>query len=156
MRGARWRCPPLTVSDGLIDRTYRMANRYKITKRRSTSRGWRQVKLRRPTDFLILESLEESGRNVATNLSYHTGKSRKNINARLPVLDDYGLVRKIGPSDRSGLYEITDLGRKAIQYRDLYGEVDDFEALLTESDIDSAAPKVRARIDRGRAESSTD
>jgi len=97
------------------------------------------VKLRRPTDFLILEALEENGRNVATNLAHHTDKSRKNINTRLPVLDDYKLVRKIGPAEHSGLYEITRKGRVALMYRDQYGEVDDFEALLEQPDAPNAA-----------------
>ena len=88
------------------------------------------MKLRQPTDFLILEALEDKGRNVATNLSAHTGKSRKNINTRLPVLEDYGLVRKIGPADRSGLYEITSMGKAALVYQDQYDEVDDFEELI--------------------------
>lgn len=88
------------------------------------------MKLRRPTDFLILEALEETGRNVATNLQAHANKSRKNINTRLPVLEDYGLVAKIGPAKRSGLYEITQKGKAALVYRDRYGEVNDFEALL--------------------------
>ncbi|MFC4986911.1 MULTISPECIES: winged helix-turn-helix domain-containing protein [Saliphagus] len=88
------------------------------------------MKLRQPTDFLILEALEERGRNVATNLQAHTGKSRQNINTRLPVLADYGLIRKIGPAERSGLYEITPNGKAALIHREKYGEVDDFEALL--------------------------
>ena len=88
------------------------------------------MKLRQPTDFLILEELGDRGRNVATNLASHTGKSRKNINTRLPVLEDYGLVRKIGPAKRSGLYEITSLGKAALVYQDQYDEVDDFEALI--------------------------
>ncbi|ELY55139.1 winged helix-turn-helix domain-containing protein [Natronococcus jeotgali] len=88
------------------------------------------MKLRQPTDFLILEELEDKGRNVATNLATHTGKSRKNINTRLPVLEDYGLVEKIGPAERSGLYEITPLGQAALVYRDRYDEVDDFEAYV--------------------------
>lgn len=88
------------------------------------------MKLRRPTDFLILEALEDTGRNVATNLQAHTGKSRKNINTRLPVLEDYGLVAKIGPAERSGLYEITSSGKAALIYQDQYGEVDDFGELI--------------------------
>ena len=88
------------------------------------------MKLRQPTDFLVLEELEDKGRNVATNLAAHTGKSRKNINTRLPVLQDYGLVRKIGPAERSGLYEITSLGKAALVYQEQYDEVDDFEGLI--------------------------
>lgn len=88
------------------------------------------MKLRRPTDFLILEALSEHGRNVATNLAHHTGKSRKNVNTRMPVLEDYGLVRKIGPADHSGLYEITDRGRVALSLRDQYDEVESFGELV--------------------------
>lgn len=95
------------------------------------------VKLRRPTDFLILEGLAEYGRNVATNLTHHIGKSRKNINTRLPVLNDFGLVRKIGPAEHSGLYEITQKGQVALRYRDQYGEVDDFDSLLEQADAPS-------------------
>lgn len=88
------------------------------------------MKLRQPTDFLILEELEDKGRNVATNLAQHTGKSRKNVNTRLPVLEDYGLVQKIGPAERSGLYEITRLGKAAIIHQDEYDDADDFELLI--------------------------
>ncbi|NGM71375.1 winged helix-turn-helix transcriptional regulator [Natronolimnobius sp. AArcel1] len=93
------------------------------------------MKLRQPTDFLILEELADKGRNVATNLAHHTGKSRKNINTRLPVLEDYGLVRKIGPAERSGLYEIATLGKTALVHQDQYDEVDDFEALIEGTQI---------------------
>ncbi|WP_254864223.1 winged helix-turn-helix transcriptional regulator [Halovivax gelatinilyticus] len=92
------------------------------------------MKLRQPTDFLILEALEETGRNVAPNLASHTGKSRKNINTRLPVLEDYGLVEKVGPADRSGLYEITQLGKSALVHQSEYDEVDDFDSLIASAD----------------------
>lgn len=88
------------------------------------------VRLRRPTDFLILEALHSYGRNVAPNLALITSKSRKNVNNRLPVLADYGLVMKIGPAERSGLYEITERGRVALRMREEYGNVEDFEALV--------------------------
>ncbi|WP_254768755.1 winged helix-turn-helix domain-containing protein [Salinilacihabitans rarus] len=113
------------------------------------------MKLRQPTDFLILESLEDKGRNVATNLAAHTGKSRKNINTRLPVLEDYGLVRKIGPAERSGLYEITSLGKAALVYRDQYDEVDDFEALIEGPNAGGAENgDAQANFARGEDESS--
>lgn len=88
------------------------------------------MRLRRPTDFLILEALHAYGRNVAPNIAEITGKSRKNVNNRLPVLADYSLVTKIGPADRSGLYEITDRGRVALRLRDEYGSAEDFDALV--------------------------
>lgn len=88
------------------------------------------MRLRRPTDFLILEALHSYGRNVAPNLAQITGKSRKNVNNRLPVLEDYGLVMKIGPADRSGLYEITERGRVALRVREEYDQVEDFDTLV--------------------------
>ena len=88
------------------------------------------VKLRRPTDFLILEALQLYGRNVAPNIAEIIGKSRKNINTRLPVLDDYGLVDKVGPSKNSGLYEITKKGVVVLQLRESYESSDDFDALV--------------------------
>lgn len=99
------------------------------------------MRLRQPTDFLILEALHAYGRNVAPNVAEITGKSRKNINNRLPVLADYGLVVKIGPANRSGLYEITDRGRVALHLRDEYGAAKDFEGLVDRRlTSDEAAP----------------
>lgn len=91
------------------------------------------MRLREPTDFLILESLHEHGRNVAPNLAFHTGKTRKNINTRLPVLADYEVVRKVGPSDRSGLYEITEKGMAVLDHREAYNDASDFEGLIEDS-----------------------
>lgn len=88
------------------------------------------MKLRRPTDFLILEALQLYGRNVAPNLAELIDKSRKNINTRLPVLDDYGLVDKVGPSGNSGLYEITEKGVAVLELRESYDTADDFDALV--------------------------
>lgn len=98
------------------------------------------MKLRRPTDFLILEALDEHGRNVAPNLAVITGKTRENINTRLPILADYGLVTKVGPADRSGLYELTDLGARALGHREEYGRVDDFERLIESADEPEELP----------------
>lgn len=88
------------------------------------------MKLRQPTDFLILEALQVYGRNVAPNIAELIDKSRKNINTRLPVLWDYGLVKKIGPAEHSGLYEITDKGHVVLQLRDAYDSTEDFDALV--------------------------
>ena len=88
--------------------------------------------LRRPTDFLVLEALEYYGRKVAPNLAHHTDKSRKNINTRLPVLADYGLVEKVGPSKRSGLYQITEKGQVVLELQEEYEKADDFDSLVEE------------------------
>jgi DNA-binding MarR family transcriptional regulator len=110
------------------------------------------VKLRQPTDFLILRALNAHGRNVATNLAELTGKSRKNINTRLPVLADYGLVRKVGPAEGSGLYEITDRGIEAVRNRERYDEVEDFESLLDRQTDQSTAPLLRGEADDEESE----
>ncbi|WP_435346799.1 winged helix-turn-helix transcriptional regulator [Haloarchaeobius sp. HRN-SO-5] len=112
------------------------------------------MRLRQPTDFLILEALQSEGRNVATNLAHHTDKSRKNINSRLPVLADYGLVRKIGPAERSGLYEITKKGRIALMYQDKYDEVDDFGSLIEgpHASDQQAGAQQQAQLVRGSDE----
>jgi predicted transcriptional regulator len=114
------------------------------------------MRLRQPTDFLILEALHTYGRNVATNLAKVTGKSRKNVNNRLPVLADYGLVRKVGPAERSGLYEITDSGTIAIELREQYDGTDEFEALIERrlENTASDATAVAARGDAGEDDES--
>ena len=93
------------------------------------------MKLTQPTDFEILEMLDDHGRNVAANLAIHLDRDRAYLNTRLPYLLDYGLVEKIGPSDKSGLYEITDHGRTALECRNQYDDVDphEFRQLVTEA-----------------------
>lgn len=110
------------------------------------------MRLRRPTDFLILEGLLSNGRNVAPNLAELTGKSRKNINNRLPVLADYELVRKVGPAKHSGLYEITEKGKRAVKYRDQYDSVADFEQLLQQPYDEMAADQPQTGMVRGSDE----
>lgn len=117
------------------------------------------MKLRQPTDFLILEALQLYGRNVAPNLAEHIDKSRKNINTRLPVLLDYGLVDKIGPSDNSGLYEVTEKGVVVLQHRDAYNEVEDFDALIDrklEASEGAATAEVFVRGSRNVEEANED
>lgn len=87
----------------------------------------------RPADFSILDELQ-GGRNVGANLSDTLDVSRPYVTERLSQLADYGLVRRVGPNENVGLYEITDLGRAALAHKEEYGEVDNFEALI-ESEI---------------------
>ena len=87
----------------------------------------------RPADFSILDELQD-GRNVGANLSDTLGMSRPYVTERLSQLADYGLVDKVGPNENVGLYEITPLGRAALEHQDEYGEIEDFEALI-ESEV---------------------
>jgi len=89
------------------------------------------MKLAAPTDFELLSALSDGKRNTAANLAIEIERNRSYINTRLPVLADYGLVERIGPAERSGLYEITEKGRAALTHREAYGDGDaDFDALV--------------------------
>ena len=91
------------------------------------------MKLASPTDFEILEALSDGRRNNAVNLAVVLDKNRSYVNTRLPVLADYELVHRVGPSPRSGLYEITDRGLAVTHLADRYDDPDvDFEALVDE------------------------
>lgn len=89
------------------------------------------MKLAAPTDFDLLDALSDGNRNNAANLAIELGRNRSYINTRLPVLADYGLVDRIGPAERSGLYEITEKGVTVLEHRDEYADSDvDFDSLV--------------------------
>lgn len=113
------------------------------------------MRLRRPTDFLILETLHSYGRNVAPNIAEITGKSRKNVNNRLPVLDDYGLVTKIGPAERTGLYELTEKGRVTLRLRDEYEDAADFGQLVQRR-LENGGEATATATVRGESETEQD
>lgn len=95
------------------------------------------MRLSAPGNFDILQYLDDNGRNVAANIHLGIGKSRGYVNSELGKLEHEGLVRKIGPHEQSGLYEITDKGRAVLKHRDKYGRDDvDFDALV-EQELDS-------------------
>lgn len=94
------------------------------------------MKLAAPTDFELLSALSDGKRNTAANLAIEIERNRSYINTRLPVLADYSLVERIGPAERSGLYEITERGLVVLEHREAYDDPDvDFEALV-ESKLD--------------------
>jgi len=88
--------------------------------------------LLRPLDFALLDELTE-GRNVGANLHVLVDASSPYTLERLSQLADYGLVRRVGPNENVGLYEITPLGEAALAHREEYGEVDDFAALIEDA-----------------------
>lgn len=73
------------------------------------------MRLATPTDFEILDALTDGKRNTAANLAEMLGKNRSYINTRLPMLEDYGLLERVGPAPNSGLYEITEKGQRLIE-----------------------------------------
>lgn len=78
------------------------------------------VKLVVPTDFEILEVMSNAQRQTAPNLAEILDQRRQYMNDRLSNLASMGLVRKVGPSDRSGMYEITLRGLVALKFREQY------------------------------------
>ncbi|MES3517176.1 MAG: ArsR family transcriptional regulator [Natronomonas sp.] len=91
------------------------------------------MRLAEPTDFEILQALSDGRRNNAANVARMIDKNRSYINTRFPILRDYGLVERVGPSPNSGLYEITDKGRVVLELRDDYRSEDiDFEERVEE------------------------
>ena len=91
------------------------------------------MKLVQPTDFDVLSVLADGRRNTAANIAHHIDKNRAYINTRLPILADYGLIERVGPAPNSGLYEITARGEAAVEYREVYGEVDDFAVVIDDA-----------------------
>ena len=100
------------------------------------------MRLTEPTDFDILDAFADGRRNNAANLAYELDRDRSYINTRLPVLADYGLLERVGPAPKSGLYAITDKGRAVVTHRESYRtDGVDFDALVAkELDASGARP----------------
>lgn len=82
-----------------------------------------------PTDFEILSYLARRGRNNAVNIATALDQNREYMNARLHALASHDCVKRIGPAENSGLYEITEKGEVALEHRDLCDDPDvDFGA----------------------------
>ncbi|WP_394348679.1 ArsR family transcriptional regulator, partial [Halovivax sp.] len=78
------------------------------------------------------------------------------VNTRLPVLADDGLVRTVGPVERSGRYEVTELGEAALAHRDRYAEVDDVEALIEGAEPDETPTREPTPAEWTRADGGSD
>lgn len=85
-----------------------------------TSENPHVVKLVQPTDFEILDAMADGKRQTAPNLAELLDKESRYMNNRLAELAGHGLVEKVGPSERSGMYVITERGRVALEHRDEY------------------------------------
>lgn len=99
------------------------------------------MRLTVPTDFEILRALSDKKRNNAINIAAELDRNRSYINTRLPVLADFGLLKRVGPAPNSGLYVITEKGKVVAKHQDVYeDDSTDFEAFiedrLTEEDGD--------------------
>jgi hypothetical protein len=93
-----------------------------------------------PTDFEILAYLADGGRNNAVNIAAALEQNREYMNARLHALASHKCVERIGPADNSGLYEITEKGEAALEFRELRDDPDaDFGARVEAAVSDDAA-----------------
>ena len=81
---------------------------------------------------MILDRLRE-GRNVGANLALELDRNRGYVNNQLSKLASLELVRRVGPSENGGLYELTERGELAVTYRERYDDDSvEFESLLDE------------------------
>ena len=81
------------------------------------------MKLIKPTDFDILQEVSDGERHIAPNLAELLDRDRQYINNRLAELTGKGLLEKVGPSERSNQYTITDKGLITFQLRSEYDHV---------------------------------
>lgn len=86
----------------------------------------------RDVDWAILDALSDGKRNVAVNIALEKDTSPSYVNNRMTILLDYRLVSKVGPSENSGLYEITRRGRAALELRDEYDRGPEWEEKVDE------------------------
>ena len=105
------------------------------------------MRLTEPTDFDILDAFADGHRNNAANLAHEIDRDLSYINTRLPVLADYGLLERVGPAPKSGLYVITAKGQAAVKHRDDYRRDGvDFDALVAR-EVDVSASRSASLAD---------
>lgn len=73
-----------------------------------------------PTDKRLIKQLSNGKRETPKNLSVILDADRTYLSNRLRDLEKLGYVSSPGPADRSGMYEITDLGRIVSYHLDKY------------------------------------
>lgn len=85
------------------------------------------------TDLEVLEALSDGKRNISANTPIDLDGDRVYLNTRFPILFDRGLVRRVGRSERSDLYEITREGQLVLGYSEEYrGPHVDFLSFIAE------------------------
>lgn len=62
------------------------------------------------TDLEILELLLSGDRQTPANVAAHLGHDSRYMSERLRNLEERGYIRDAPPAERSGMYELTDLG----------------------------------------------
>ena len=73
-----------------------------------------------PTDFEILDAFADGKRNIGANIAAEIDADRGYVNTRLRSLEDYNLLERVGPTDNSGLYVITEKGKFVLEHGNVY------------------------------------
>lgn len=63
-----------------------------------------------PTDIEILDLLSNGNRQTPANVGAHLDHDSRYMSERLRNLEERGYIRDAPPAERSGMYELTDLG----------------------------------------------
>lgn len=103
-----------------------------------------RMKLVVPTSFQILRILDSRARQTAPNLAALLDRETSYMSNQLSDLAAQGLVRKVGPSDNSSMYEITSRGQLVLRYAPDYSHdtVDRFRREISEAITASDLPEV--------------
>ena len=64
-----------------------------------------------PTDLEIIELLSKGDRQTPANVAAHLDRNSRYMSGRLRDLEERGYIRGAPPAERSGMYEITKLGK---------------------------------------------
>lgn len=78
------------------------------------------MKLVMPTSFQVLRVLNDRKRQTAPNLAEILEKDSRYMNNQLNDLAGQGLVRRVGPSENSKMFEITEKGQVAVEHAEEY------------------------------------
>ncbi|UWG47031.1 Transcriptional regulator, MarR family [Halanaeroarchaeum sp. HSR-CO] len=78
------------------------------------------MRLNLPVDLQILREMADGRRQTAKNLSAILDRDNNYVNNRVVQLEGDGLLERVGPAENSGLYEITEVGHRALRYQDKY------------------------------------
>lgn len=73
-----------------------------------------------PTDLEIIGLLSTGLRQTPANVGAHLSRNPKYMSERLRGLEDRGYIRDAPPAEKSGMYELTNLGKTAAFHIDTY------------------------------------
>jgi len=85
------------------------------------------MRFKHPVEIEILREIADDRRQTSKNLAEIIGEDRNYVNNRVGALSGSGVLERVGPADNSGIYEITDMGHRALRFQDKYAHEHAFE-----------------------------